>query len=121
MTLPSEFHAYLQTIAPDIAELTVRVHALVHSVDPTLIQTWEPGYRTLSFARGPRKMKDGVFWLAPHNAHVNLGCFHGTALADPAGLLEGTGKSLRHVKIRSAVDLARPELLELLTAALRAG
>ena len=38
--------------------------------------------------------------------HVNVGFFRGAELADPAGLLEGTGKYMRHVKIRpdGAVD-----------------
>jgi hypothetical protein len=31
--------------------------------------------------------------------HVNVGFFHGAALKDPAGLLEGTGKRMRHVKL----------------------
>lgn len=33
-------------------------------------------------------------------AHVNVGFFHGAALPDPARLLEGTGKSMRHVKLK---------------------
>jgi hypothetical protein len=33
-------------------------------------------------------------------AHVNLGFFQGAALRDPANLLEGSGKSMRHVKLR---------------------
>jgi hypothetical protein len=39
-------------------------------------------------------------------AHVNVGFFRGAALADPDGLLEGTGKFMRHVKLRPgrAVD-----------------
>jgi hypothetical protein len=32
--------------------------------------------------------------------HVNVGFFHGAALDDPSGLLEGTGKRMRHVKLR---------------------
>lgn len=31
-------------------------------------------------------------------AHVNIGFFHGASLADPAGVLQGTGKFMRHVK-----------------------
>jgi hypothetical protein len=40
--------------------------------------------------------------------HVNVGFFHGAFLPDPAGLLEGTGKRMRHVKLRpgTAVDAA---------------
>lgn len=45
-------------------------------------------------------------------AHVNVGFFHGAQLADPASLQEGTGKYMRHVKLRpegevDAVPLAR--------------
>jgi hypothetical protein len=34
-------------------------------------------------------------------SHVNVGFFHGAALPDPAHLLHGTGKCMRHVKLRS--------------------
>jgi hypothetical protein len=33
-------------------------------------------------------------------SHVNVGFFHGAELDDPAGLLEGTGKRMRHVKLK---------------------
>jgi hypothetical protein len=33
-------------------------------------------------------------------AHANVGFFYGATLADPAGLLEGEGKRMRHVKLR---------------------
>jgi hypothetical protein len=33
-------------------------------------------------------------------SHVNVGFFHGAALPDPARLLQGTGKYMRHVKLR---------------------
>ena len=33
-------------------------------------------------------------------SHVNVGFFHGAELPDPAGLLEGAGKHMRHVKLR---------------------
>jgi hypothetical protein len=34
------------------------------------------------------------------SAHVNVGFYEGASLPDPAGLLEGTGKRMRHVKLR---------------------
>jgi len=41
-------------------------------------------------------------------AHVNVGFFHGAALPDPARLLRGAGKRMRHVKLRpgTAIDAA---------------
>jgi len=41
-------------------------------------------------------------------SHVNIGFFQGAALPDPARLLQGTGKFMRHVKLQpaSAIDVA---------------
>ena len=38
-------------------------------------------------------------YVAVFRAHVNVGFFRGAEIADPAGLLEGTGKFMRHVKL----------------------
>jgi hypothetical protein len=43
---------------------------------------------------------DAAFvYVNAFRAHVNVGFFHGADLADPAGLMEGTGKVMRHVKL----------------------
>lgn len=50
---------------------------------------------------------DAAFgYVAAFKAHVNVGFFRGAEIADPDGLLEGTGKLMRHVKLRQddAVD-----------------
>lgn len=51
--------------------------------------------------------------------HVTFGFHFGTSLPDPKGLLEGTGKNLRHVKLCAVADLARKGLRELVLAASR--
>lgn len=51
--------------------------------------------------------------------HVNVGFFHGTSLPDPAGLLEGTGKYMRHVKVRPGHAFDSSALEALVTAAYR--
>jgi hypothetical protein len=50
-------------------------------------------------------------------AHVNVGFFQGASLADPAGLLEGDGKSMRHVKLRPGVAIDTAALEALVSAA----
>ena len=52
-------------------------------------------------------------------AHVNVGFFHGAALEDPAGLLEGTGKRMRHVKLRWGETVDDAALAQLIAAAYR--
>ena len=43
---------------------------------------------------------DAAFaYVNAFKAHVNVGFFRGTEIADPKGLLEGTGKFMRHVKL----------------------
>jgi len=51
--------------------------------------------------------------------HVNVGFFYGAALADPARLLEGAGKRMRHVKLRPAEPVDAAALTHLVTAAYR--
>jgi hypothetical protein len=50
---------------------------------------------------------------------VNVGFFCGAMLDDPAGLLEGTGKRMRHVKLRPAQHVNAVALGELIAAAYR--
>ena len=49
--------------------------------------------------------------------HMNVGFYHGAALDDPAGLLEGSGKRMRHVKLRADVDIDVTALSALIDAA----
>jgi hypothetical protein len=52
-------------------------------------------------------------------AHVNVGFFYGATLDDPARLLEGAGKRMRHVKLRWAQQVNAAALSELVAAAYR--
>jgi len=52
-------------------------------------------------------------------AHVNVGFFLGASLADPAGLLEGDGRYMRHVKLRPGAPLDAAALDALVAAAYR--
>lgn len=50
-------------------------------------------------------------------AHVNVGFFLGATLPDPAGLLEGDGRYMRHVKLRPGTAVDVRSLEALITAA----
>jgi hypothetical protein len=49
--------------------------------------------------------------------HVNVGFFHGAALQDPARLLQGTGKFMRHVKLRPGTPVNAAALSRLIDVA----
>jgi len=49
--------------------------------------------------------------------HVTFIFLRGSALPDPQGLLEGTGKHVRHVKVRTTADVKKPALKKLIVEA----
>ena len=63
---------------------------------------------------------DAAFgYVDAFRAHANVGFFFGAALDDPAGLLEGAGKRMRHVKLRWASPVDEAALGDLIAAAYR--
>src|SRR5688572_28226 len=63
-------------------------------------------------------VNDAAFaYVNAFTAHVNVGFFRGAELADPKGLLEGTGKFMRHVKLRPGRDVDATALLKLIETA----
>lgn len=63
-------------------------------------------------------IEDAAFgYVNAFRAHVNVGFFRGAELADPEGLLEGTGKFMRHVKLRPARDIDDAALTKLIETA----
>src|SRR5512145_2735964 len=91
----------LDGIDGPIAAIVRKLRALVISTDADTTEQPRPGDGSLSYGVGPRKMADGYVYIMPLRQYVNLGFYRGAVLSDPAGLLEGTGKGLRHVKVRS--------------------
>ena len=97
-------------------DLTLQACALIREVMQGAIEVVRPGRNAITFASGD-KMAEWIYYVSPFKSHANLGFLRGTQLPDPEGLMEGTGALLRHVKIRSAADLQKPALRELIAAA----
>lgn len=61
--------------------------------------------------------KHKVAFIYTISDHVNFGFFHGTKIKDPYKLLEGTGKGMRHIKVRSLADIKKRQFAALLKRA----
>lgn len=103
-----------ETLRPVVTAL----RELFYQCDPDTTEVVRLGDRAATYGVGPRKMLDGYAYILPHKNWVNLGFYQGFALPDSAGLLEGTGAKMRHVKIRSLADASRPEVKALIHAAI---
>ena len=64
---------------------------------------------------------DPIIYVAPQNGYVNLGFYYGVGVPDPAGLLEGVGKRMRHTKVRSIQAAQNAALVPLVLEAWRHG
>jgi len=76
------------------------LEAAIREAEPAVVVEYDPGNGLLAFGRS-MKMRDLLFALIPHAGWVNLQLAAGALLANPDGLIEGTGKRIRHIKVRT--------------------
>ncbi len=84
--------------------LAQRLRRLIKQTLPDCLEAVYPGWRLLGYRiRGEGKSHYFAF-LAPKQDQVVLGFEFGVFLSDPAGLLQGKGKQVRQLPIRSMAD-----------------
>jgi hypothetical protein len=93
------------------------LYALIREHAGSCFEIAWPKQRIVSFGVGLKKMSQHHCYIAVYAAHINLGFYHGASLPDPAELLAGTGKGLRHVKVSTVAMANNPELVKLVIAA----
>ena len=94
-----------------------RLREVILDLDPGAVEVVRLGDRAATYGLGPRKMIEGYAYVLPQRTWVNLGFFQGAALADPDGLLEGTGARMRHVRVHTPEEAGATSLRALLEAA----
>ena len=108
---PAELIKFLQPYDRAIQKLALGLRALVLEEMAPCHENIYDAYSAVAIGYGPTdRLSDGVFHIAVYAKGVNLGFNHGATLTDPNGILEGTGKQIRHIKIKTPSDLARPEI-----------
>jgi Domain of unknown function (DU1801) len=110
-TPPKELIRFLKPYDRDIRQLALAVRALVLEEMAPCCENIYDAYSAVAIGYGwTERLKDGICHVAVYSGHVNLGFNFGAALPDPDGILEGSGKQIRHIAIRTRADLARPEI-----------
>lgn len=99
---------------PLVREYVEALRQIVRSAAPRAKEVAYRGWRVVAY------VGDSTFcYIAPLRNGANIGFHQGVSLSDPDRLLEGTGKNLRHVKIRSPQDLRARSLKALVRQAHR--
>ena len=109
------FDRHLDSTAAGVADVARAVRTTVLEACPGAIEWFDPGNGLLAIG-SERRMKALQFAIIPHRSWVNLQLADGVDLPDPNGRIEGTGKRIRHVKVRS-IEEARSAWLRRIVAA----
>jgi len=102
---------FVAGVDPPLRPIVVALRESVREAAPELREEIVMGIPTYS-------LQGFVCYIAPYTRHVNLGFHRGAHFPNPPSILEGTGKGLRHVKVRSPEEARSPVLWSLVRTAI---
>src|SRR5436190_13776854 len=109
---PRELLEFLNRYDPGIQALALGLREVVHQ-ELTACHEYIFEMRSkvvLLYGATERVIADGICVVSVFARHVTLGFMRGAELHDAAGILQGTGKAMRHIRLHRLSDLDRPEI-----------
>jgi hypothetical protein len=113
--LEGEVDRLLSEHPPELQAIERALRTTIRAAFPRAVEQVDFGNRLIAFGRS-MKIRGLLFAIIAHRGHVNLQLADGAALADPEGQIEGTGKRIRHVKIRSIEAASSPAVVAIIEA-----
>jgi hypothetical protein len=119
---PKELRTFLAAFGPEISRLFLEAREQVLTAAPDATELIYDAYNavTVAFSFSGR-LKEAFCHVAAYSAHVNVGFNRGADLADPDGLLVGSGARIRHLRVERPGDLRSPALQGLIRGAVAQG
>ncbi len=106
------------TTSPTVRDILAELRRMVRETLPDAAEIFYHG--ALGYGSTASGF-DRILYVMPQNGHANLGFFYGIGVPDPTGPLEGTGKRMRHIKVRSVLAARNPALVPLVREARKRG
>lgn len=114
-----DFDLFLSHFPPQVAALAASTRRLILEVIPGMVEQLDEPANLVGYG-SDRTYKGLICGILLYKTYLNLMFARGAALPDPDGLLKGTGKRARHIRIEREEDLLHPGVRRLLQAALLA-
>ena len=106
-----EIDVWLNAHAPQLGAMAILWFAQMRNCGDDVRELMHDGAATACVGDAP------FGYVNVFTSHANVGFFYGAELKDPAGLLLGNGKRMRHVKLKPDTDLNAAALLAMIDAA----
>src|SRR5258705_2438474 len=108
---PAALKRFLKPYDPEVRALALELRALALEEMAPCYEDIYDAYSAVAIGYGTSdRLRDGIFHIAVYAKAVNLGFNDGATLDDPKGILLGSGNRIRHITIKTADDLKRPEV-----------
>ena len=114
--MSDDLNKLLKKYSTDVQDLALQARELVLKTVPDAQEKVYLGWNGIHFSAGGN-MQSTFCAVSPQRTRINLYFTQGVHLPDPAGLLEGTGKNMRHIKIDHAKLLKSRAVKALIKAA----
>ena len=98
MTMKKTVDSYISELAPAKREIAEALRTIILNAHAELQESVKWGNPTY-------EKKGRVCYIADMGGYVNFGFFKGAHLTDPTGRIEGTGKHMRHIKVKGLDDI----------------
>jgi len=106
-----EYLGFLAPFESHITELALAIRKLVLEEAPESIELIYDAYNAVATGFGfTGRPSECFIHIAVYAKWVNLGFHRGSELEDPEGVLQGTGRLVRHIRIAKPEDLAEPSV-----------
>ena len=116
MTKSRSAEEVLESCSSEVQVLADQARRLLLKLLPAAEETVDPTAAVLSYGYGPG-YRGMICTLLLSKSGVKIGFVNGAELPDPARLLEGSGKKHKYIQLKTASDLKRPGVKQLVEAA----
>jgi hypothetical protein len=110
----SNLKAFIADLSPQTHELVLALRSVIRRIVPEAEESFMWGCISYHQPEVGGRVKGAVCQIVVKRGQVRLDFTHGIRLRDPAGLLQGDGKSKRYVPIETIATVQRPEFAALI-------
>jgi len=117
--METDGQAFLASYPPEVRDLAWKLRALMFKVIPNVQELVDASDQMIGYGLSPN-WAEIMCVIAPYTSHVILMFGKGRELRDPEGMLKGTEKHVRYIKIMEGSDIEAPDVRTLLENAVAA-